>query len=82
MLMHEKICVIPIIFLLCNTWGKVFKIIPEFRILHLNFPKKVSLKMLNSAGYNIFSDLVSIYLKVYLTIKLGIFDNVEAYNRF
>ena len=38
--------------------------------------------MLNSAGYNIFSDLVSIYLKVYLTIKLGIFDNVEAYNRF
>ena len=36
---------------------KVFRMIPEFRIL--------SLKMLNSAGNNSFSDLVSVYLKVF-----------------
>ena len=41
------------------AWVKVFRIIPEFRIL------KVSLKMLNSAGNNGFSDLVSVYLKVF-----------------
>ena len=40
---------------------KVFRIIPEFRILRL----KVSHKMLNSAGNNSFSDLVSVYLKVF-----------------
>ena len=48
----------------CNdTWVKVFRIIPEFRILRLTF-HKVSLKMLNSADNNSFSDLVSVYLKV------------------
>ena len=36
--------------------------------------------MLNSAGNNSFSDLVSVHLKVYLTIKLGIFDIFEAYS--
>ena len=40
---------------------KVFRIIPEFRIFRL----KVSLKMLNSADNNSFSDLVSVYLKVF-----------------
>ena len=35
--------------------------------------------MLNSAGNNSFSDLVSVYLR-YLTIKLRIFDNLEAYS--
>ena len=64
---------------------KVFRIIPEFRILRLTFNRtptmKVSLKMLNSAGNNSFSDLVSVYLNV-LTIKLGIFDNLEAYSKF
>ena len=35
-------------------WMKVFRIIPEFRILRLNF-----------AGNNSFSDLVSVYLKVF-----------------
>ena len=42
------------------TWVKVFRIIPEFRTLRL-----VRLKMHNSAGNNNFSDLVSIYLKVF-----------------
>ena len=37
--------------------------------------------MLNSAGNNSFSDLVSVYL-IYLTIKLGILDNLEAYSKF
>ena len=37
-----------------KAWVKVFRIIPEFRILRL-----VSLKMLNFAGNNSFSDLVS-----------------------
>ena len=48
------------------TWVKVFMIIPEFRILWLTFHRKwkVSLKMLNSAGNNSFSDLVSVNLKV------------------
>ena len=30
-----------------------------------DFPYKVSLKMLNSAGNNSFTDLVSVYLKVF-----------------
>ena len=30
-----------------------------------SFPQKVSLKILNSADYNSFSDLVSVYLKVF-----------------
>ena len=39
--------------------------------------------MPNSAGNNSFSDLVSVYLKVYyLTIKLEIFENFEAYSKF
>ena len=37
-----------------ETCLKVFRIIPEFRILRGNFPKKVSLKMLNSTDYNSF----------------------------
>ena len=41
------------------AWVKVFRTIPEFRIL------KVGLKMLNSAGNNSFSDLVLIHLKVF-----------------
>ena len=41
---------------------KVFRIIPEFRILRLTFH---SLKMLNSAGNNSFFDLVSVHLKVF-----------------
>ena len=40
------------------TLVKVFTINPEIRILRL-------LKMLNSADNNSFSDLVSIYLKVF-----------------
>ena len=45
---------------------KVYRIIPEFRILRLTFHRKsVSLKMLNSAGNNSISDLVSVYLKVF-----------------
>ena len=35
--------------ILLTAWMKVFRIIPEFRILRLTFLKKVSLKMLNSA---------------------------------
>ena len=38
--------------------------------------------MLNSAGNNSFSDLVSVYLKVLLTIKIGFIDNLEAYSKF
>ena len=41
---------------------KVFKNFPEFRILSHG---KSGLKMLNSAGNNSFSDLVSVYLKVF-----------------
>ena len=37
-----------------HTLVKVFRIIPEFRFLRL----KISLRMLNSAGINSFSDLV------------------------
>ena len=46
---------------------KVFRIIPEFKILRLTFHRKLALKMLNSAGNNTcsFSDLVSVYLKVF-----------------
>ena len=37
----------------------------SFQDFEADFPKKVSLKMLNSADNNSFSDLVSVYLKVF-----------------
>ena len=37
--------------------------------------------MLNSAGNNSFSDLVSVHLR-YLTVKLGIIDIMESYSKF
>ena len=46
---------------------KVFRIIPEFRVLKLTFHSKVSLKMLNSADNNSLSGLVQFILR-YLTI--------------
>ena len=51
---------------------KVFRIIPEFRILGLTFHRK----MLNSADNDSFSDLVSVYLKVFdhLTLNFDIFE--------
>ena len=56
------------------AWVKVLRIIRKFRILRLTFHRKlvsksyilkVSFKILNSAGNNSFSDLVSVYLKVF-----------------
>ena len=58
-----------------EAWMKVLRIIPEFRILRLTFHRK-----LYSAGNNSFSDLVSVYLKVF-AITLGVFDK-EAYSKF
>ena len=59
------------------TWVKVFRIIPEFRILKLTFHRKsaVSLKILNQADSNCFSDLFSVYLMTFdhLNLKLLIF---------
>ena len=43
-----------------DTWVKVFRIIPENMIF-----SKVSIKMLNSADNISFSDLVSVYVKVF-----------------
>ena len=50
------------------SWVKVFRIIPEFRILRLTFH---FLKMLNSADYYRFSDLFSVCLKTidHLSLK-------------
>ena len=42
------------------AWVKDFRIIPEFRILRL---QKVSLKMLNKADFNSFSDIFSVHLR-------------------
>ena len=39
-----------------SAWVKVFRIIPEFRILRLT-PQKVRLKFLNKADHYCFSDL-------------------------
>ena len=48
------------------AWVKVFRIIPKFRILRLTFHRKsAGLKMLNSADNDSFSDLVSVYLKIF-----------------
>ena len=50
---------------------KVFRIIPEFKILRLTF-HIVSLKVLNWADYNSFFDAFSIYLKaIYCSVKGG-----------
>ena len=48
-----------------GAWVKVFRINPEFRYCEADFLLKVGLKMLNSAGDNSFSDLVSVYPKVF-----------------
>ena len=57
-----------------QAWEKVFRIIPEFRILRLtaDFPQKVSLKLLNQGDYNSLSDLLSVCQKTieYLNLKL------------
>ena len=49
-----SICLHQIKLIMC-AWVKVFRIIPEFRILRLTFHR-----MLNSEGNNSFSDLVSV----------------------
>ena len=57
------------------TWVKVFRIITGFRILRL------SLKMLNFVDNNYFSDLVSVYLKVFAHFAWN-FNILEAYSKF
>ena len=63
---------------------KVFRIIPEFRILRLDFPQKVSLKILNLADSYGFFDLISGYLKTidHLNLKLLIFVGILQVSRF
>ena len=60
---------------------KVFRIIPEFRIMRY---RKVSLKTLNSADSNSFFDLFSVYLKTidHLNMKLLIFVGILKVLRF
>ena len=50
-----------------HTWVKVFRIIPEFRILPNRFltPSIVAQNAKFCRLYNSFSDLVSVYLKVF-----------------
>ena len=61
--------------ILTLSWVKVYRIIPESRILRLTFQRKVGLKMLNLADYNSFSDLFPVYLKTidHLNLKLLMF---------
>ena len=70
--------------LLLRTWVKVFKIIPEFRILRLTFHRKsVSLKMLNSTDYypigldkqNFEHRIVNIFLSLSFIICFGCSKN-------
>ena len=62
---HTRFWFLYVLKLLLDTWVKVF------RILRLTFHRKsalwkVSLKMLNSADNNSFSDdLITVYLKVF-----------------
>ena len=64
---------------------KVFRIIPEFRILRLTFHRnKISLKFLNCADANRLFDLFSVYLKKidHLNLKLLIFVGILQVLRF
>ena len=54
---------VSFVFCLKQHGVNVFRIIPEFRILRLTFHRKSTLKLLNLADYNSFSDLFSVYLK-------------------
>ena len=45
--------------------GESFQDYSWIQDFEADFPKKISLKILNSEGYNSFSDLVSVYLKVF-----------------
>ena len=67
-----------------TSWVKVFRIIPEFRILRLTFCVKVSLKFLNSADSYGFFDLILLYLKTidHLNFKLLIFIGILQVLRF
>ena len=59
--MQEKNIVIP-----CTSYmGEIFQDNSWIQDFEADFLKKVSLKMLNSADYNSFSELVSVYLKVF-----------------
>ena len=58
-----------------HAWVKVFRIIPEFRILRMTkIPQKVSLKMLNKGDYNSFS----VQTFDHLNLKLWIFRKHSA----
>ena len=62
-----------------NTWVKVFRIVPEFRILRL-----ISLKLLNFADSNSFFDLFSVYLNTidHLNLKMLIFIGILQVLRY
>ena len=61
-----RVSVIP----LCIAWVKVFRIIPEFRILKL----KVGFKMLNKADFNSFSDFFLAHLSRRLIGELIVYQ--------
>ena len=61
-----------------NAWVKVLRNIPEFRISRADFPKKVSLKMLNLADYNGFYNFVSVYIITNDHLNLNFFCRYTA----
>ena len=69
-ILNKSDCFITV---LC-AWVKVFRIITEFRVLRLDFPSKVSLKLMNYANYTSFSPLLTVCLNtidfLYLTLLI------------
>ena len=59
---------------------KVFRIIPEFRILRLTFLRKSASKfgIRHHADYNSFSDIFTVYLKTinHLNLKYNYFEGI------
>ena len=62
--------------------GRSFQDYSQIQIFEADFPQKVSLKMLNLADYDSFSDLFSVYLLSNWSFKLEIVNILWDYWKF
>ena len=64
------------------SWVKVFRIIPEFRIMRLTFHRKPQKTELGRLNYNIFTVLFLVYLNPTGHLNLKLLINCKAYCKF
>ena len=64
------------------SWVKVFRIIPEFRIMRLTFHRKPQNTELGRLNYNIFIVLFLVYLNPTGHLNSKLLINCKAYCKF